>query len=92
MTPDHHSKRKDKDDCGDEQCRGDTVIITFTSNEDQFPIVFSDFAGRVGPCQALLSPGNSVTPALQCLFKQGFDIVAFTSRPNPEVTYTLRRC
>jgi hypothetical protein len=91
MSSDHHSKKR-KDDCCDEVCSGDTVIITFTSNVDQFPIIFSDFAGSVGPCQALLTPGNSVTPALQCLFKQGFDILAFTSRSNPEVTYTLRRC
>jgi hypothetical protein len=67
----------------------DTVILTFGSNQANYPITNSDFSGSVGPCQALLAPGMSATDALQCLFTQGFEIVAFTSNGNA-ITYTLR--
>lgn len=67
------------------------VIITFNSNVPGFPILFADFNGDVGSCETLLAPGQSATEALNCLFKQRFTLVAFTSSSNLEITYTLKR-
>ena len=77
---------KRKRDCG---CG--TIIVSFTSAAD-FPILFSSTAGNVDSvCSAALAVGNNAIFALQCLFEDGFEVVAFTANGAVN-TYTLTNC
>ncbi len=77
-------RKKDKCGCG-------TVIVSFAIAAD-FPILFSSNTGNVdASCSNLLTVGSNVTFALQCLFEDGFEIVAFTAT-EAATTYTLSKC
>ena len=82
MSSEYYPRKKDNCGCS-------TVIVTFTS-ADGYPITFSASAGSVS-CLALLTVGFNAVNALQCLFEDGFKIVAFTAN-GAENTYTLKKC
>ena len=83
---DCNGEKRKKDNCG---CG--TVIVSFTSAAG-FPILFSSTAGNVdSTCSAALAVGSNVIFALQCLFEDGFEIVAFTANGAVN-TYTLTNC
>ncbi|HLG27902.1 MAG TPA: hypothetical protein VI423_08970 [Paenisporosarcina sp.] len=90
MSSDYYPRKNSCDK--KERCSGDTVNVTFTAGVSTFPITASSVSGNVdSACIGLLTPTLNVTPALACLFEDGFEIVAFTSNAAA-VTYTLRRC
>lgn len=84
MSCEYYPRKKDNCGCS-------TVIVTFTSAAG-FPITFSTNAGNVpSACLALLTVGSNVVFALQCLFEDGFEVVAFTANGALN-TYTLKKC